>query len=322
MNGLANGWSATVRNDFANWPSADFKSLQGAVSALNGGRDLEMYSEIVQPFTAWLGGGEGDWDDGFQGATGWRLDEETGEMFGRFPRRAAQYSHRLSSWLRDRTTGGAGGLRAAYSGSVSGCPGQQHIAEINPWRQQRDVEGYQHGAAVVAEGAVVAGAVSRLCEGDFSVDSRSGEPSRTPTASAIRSQSPARLAGPTTYGNGAILCPSRHSSINGSQSNVSKSPPTPAAGRPHFHYIADQCSLCRLPGQIGGDSRYARRDIVVDHHLFTTTDLDSDLPGGIHLGDRFTDGTIYYLVKGILKSANAQVRAEVLYQIDCERRLS
>jgi len=87
VNGLANGWSATVRNDFANWPSADFKALQGAVSALNGGRDLEMYSEIVQPFTAWPGGGgDGDWDDGFQGTTGWRLDEETGEMFGRFPR--------------------------------------------------------------------------------------------------------------------------------------------------------------------------------------------------------------------------------------------
>ena len=75
------------------------------------------------------------------------------------------------------------------------------------------------------------------------------------------------------------------------------------------------------PAKSAVTAEYARRDIVVDHHLFTTTDLDSDLPGGIHLGDRFTDGAIYYLIKGILKSANAQVSAEVLYQIDCERRV-
>jgi hypothetical protein len=87
INVLGNGWSATIRNDFANWPSADFKPLQGAVSALLGGRDLEMYSEIVQPFTAWpYSAGEAQWDDGFQSAAGWRLDEETGELFGRFPR--------------------------------------------------------------------------------------------------------------------------------------------------------------------------------------------------------------------------------------------
>ena len=87
VNALGGGWSATVRNDFANWPSADFKPLQGAVTALLGGRDLEMYSETVQPFSAWpYSAGEAQWDDGFQGATGWRLDEETGELFGRFPR--------------------------------------------------------------------------------------------------------------------------------------------------------------------------------------------------------------------------------------------
>jgi hypothetical protein len=84
VNGLGDGWSASVRNEFANWPSADFKALQGAVGALNGGRDLEMYTEMVQPFAAWPLAG--DFDDGFQSATGWRLDEHTGELFGRFPR--------------------------------------------------------------------------------------------------------------------------------------------------------------------------------------------------------------------------------------------
>ena len=85
-NALGGGWSAIIRNDFANWPSADFKPLQGAVSALFGGRDLEIYSDAIQPF---IGGpysaGEAEWV-GFECAAGWRLDEETGELFGRFPR--------------------------------------------------------------------------------------------------------------------------------------------------------------------------------------------------------------------------------------------
>jgi hypothetical protein len=86
IDGLANGWSATVRGAFGNWPSADFKPLQGAVSVLNGGRDLELYSEAIQPLAAGpYATGEAEWD-GFQCAAGWRLDEETGELFGRLPR--------------------------------------------------------------------------------------------------------------------------------------------------------------------------------------------------------------------------------------------
>jgi hypothetical protein len=76
---LGNGWTAAVRGDYGNWPSADFKPLQGAVSALNGGRELELYVETLSPRT---GPSELDCD----GPTGWRLDEETGELVGRFPR--------------------------------------------------------------------------------------------------------------------------------------------------------------------------------------------------------------------------------------------
>ena len=86
VNALGNGWSATVRGNYGNWPSADFKPLQGAVSVLNGGRDLELYSEAVAPLAAGpYSTGEAEWD-GFECAAGWRLDEETGEIFGRFPR--------------------------------------------------------------------------------------------------------------------------------------------------------------------------------------------------------------------------------------------
>ncbi len=82
INALANGWAATIRNGFDNWPSADFKPLQGAATALNGGRDLELYTESLQPFVAWpLSDSENQLI-----AAGWRLDDETGELYGRFPR--------------------------------------------------------------------------------------------------------------------------------------------------------------------------------------------------------------------------------------------
>lgn len=86
INAAGNGWSATVWGDFGNWPTADFNPLQGAVTALAGGADLELYRETVPPFT----GGPIALDDDCAGATGgaigWRLDAETGELFGRFPR--------------------------------------------------------------------------------------------------------------------------------------------------------------------------------------------------------------------------------------------
>jgi hypothetical protein len=65
-------------------------------------------------------------------------------------------------------------------------------------------------------------------------------------------------------------------------------------------------------------SDYARRDVIVTYHVFTTADLDTLVAGGARLGDRFTDGTKSYLVKAVKKSANAMVSSEPLYQIDCE----
>ncbi|MDB5356540.1 MAG: hypothetical protein JWN24_2993 [Phycisphaerales bacterium] len=89
INALGGGWAATVRGEFANWPSADFRPLQGAAAVLVGGRDLELYTEAVQPSAAWSdagGSGADGVEDYSQGAAGWRLDDETGELFGRFPR--------------------------------------------------------------------------------------------------------------------------------------------------------------------------------------------------------------------------------------------
>ena len=86
VNALGNGWSAQALDEFANWPSADLKPLQGAATALFGGRQLELYTEDLQPFVTWPPGDPWGEEAGYQSFCGWRLDDETGELFGRFPR--------------------------------------------------------------------------------------------------------------------------------------------------------------------------------------------------------------------------------------------
>ena len=86
INGQGGGWSSQVIDQFANWPSADLKPLQGAAMALLGGRQLEIYTEDLQPFLTWPPGDSWGDDAGCQSFTGWRLDDETGELYGRFPR--------------------------------------------------------------------------------------------------------------------------------------------------------------------------------------------------------------------------------------------
>lgn len=84
VNALGAGWNATIVGSFANWPSTDLKPLQGAATVLFGGRDLEVYTEDLQPYLTWPPGDPTDGDN--WGFCGWRLDDETGELFGRFPR--------------------------------------------------------------------------------------------------------------------------------------------------------------------------------------------------------------------------------------------
>jgi len=79
------------------------------------------------------------------------------------------------------------------------------------------------------------------------------------------------------------------------------------------------CALAPAAASIVAD--YARRDMIVDVHIYTTTNLDAAPLNGLHLGDRFTDGSNYYLVKAIKKSANAMISSETIYQADCERRV-
>jgi len=82
INALNAGWNATPRAGFDQWPSADLKPLQGALSVIAGGRDLELYSESIQP----LAGLPFADEESGSFAVGWRLDDETGELYGRFPR--------------------------------------------------------------------------------------------------------------------------------------------------------------------------------------------------------------------------------------------
>jgi hypothetical protein len=87
-----------------------------------------------------------------------------------------------------------------------------------------------------------------------------------------------------------------------------------------FAAILNKVPCAVTPASAAVVTDYARRDMVVDYTLYTTADIDTLVPGGAALGDRLTDGTIYYLIKDVKKSANAQITSELLYQLDCERR--
>jgi hypothetical protein len=76
------------------------------------------------------------------------------------------------------------------------------------------------------------------------------------------------------------------------------------------------------PASAAVTADYARRDMIVNHRAYTTADLDTILAGGLRLGDRLTDGSVFYLVKAVKKSANAMVTSEALYEVDCEMRVA
>lgn len=78
------------------------------------------------------------------------------------------------------------------------------------------------------------------------------------------------------------------------------------------------CSIAPATATVAAD--YARRDMIVNYHIYTNADLDTLLPGGPRLGDRLTDGVTHYLVKAARKSANKLISNEAIYQLDCERR--
>jgi hypothetical protein len=87
-----------------------------------------------------------------------------------------------------------------------------------------------------------------------------------------------------------------------------------------FASILSNIPCAVAPARASVVSDYARRDMIVNYTVYTTLDLDAVVSGGAALGDRLTDGTVYYLIKDVKKSANAQITAELLYQLDCERR--
>ena len=84
---LGAGWSAQTLSgaygSFAAWPSADLKVTQGAVTALAGGAMLEIYEDYRAGGWPCDGWADADWAAS-PGA--WRLDAQTGELFGYWPR--------------------------------------------------------------------------------------------------------------------------------------------------------------------------------------------------------------------------------------------
>ncbi|HEX4794947.1 MAG TPA: hypothetical protein VH370_14195 [Humisphaera sp.] len=84
INAIGSGWSATIRDGFDRWPTADLRPLQGAMSVLNDWRDLEIYTESIGQLAGLPFMPNGS--DEASSAIGWRLDDETGELYGRLPR--------------------------------------------------------------------------------------------------------------------------------------------------------------------------------------------------------------------------------------------
>jgi hypothetical protein len=82
------GWSTTIYSgsagSYSAFPTTDLKTMQGAASAMIGGAYLDIYE-------AWYGWNNAAWfpEDGYDvgAATAfWRLDSESGQVFGHLPR--------------------------------------------------------------------------------------------------------------------------------------------------------------------------------------------------------------------------------------------
>jgi hypothetical protein len=84
---LGGGWAAQILSgaygSFSSWPSADLKSNQGAQTALAGGATLEIYEDYRAGGWPAEGWADADWAAS-PGA--WRLDSQTGELFGYWSR--------------------------------------------------------------------------------------------------------------------------------------------------------------------------------------------------------------------------------------------
>src|SRR5690606_40925956 len=69
IDAIGSGWAATVAgddNDYGKWPTADLKVIQGALNARSdsGGAELVLYADELPDY---------------------RLDAESGTLWGRFP---------------------------------------------------------------------------------------------------------------------------------------------------------------------------------------------------------------------------------------------
>jgi hypothetical protein len=122
INALGNGWGTSILSgasgSYANFPTTDLKTLQGACSALIGGCWLEIYEN-------WYGWNTmAFWPDQEQDSNGvacfWRLDNESGEVWGRLPR-------------------GRLNLRINYTAGYSVIPAsvQQACADLTQWLYQQ-----------------------------------------------------------------------------------------------------------------------------------------------------------------------------------------
>lgn len=87
---------------------------------------------------------------------------------------------------------------------------------------------------------------------------------------------------------------------------------TPVAGG--FSTIASGVACCLWPASARTVSEFAKRDMVVDHQIVTTTDI------GARANDRITIGGGHYIVKAYSAYDNATISSSPLYMAAAEKR--
>lgn len=147
INALGGGWQATIQTesqtgDFTKWPQTDLRPLQGAVTAFSSGAWLEIFTEDYSPYIGWGGNWAGDGNGGDAGpwtgnTYGWRLDAESGEVYGHFPR-------------------GQQNIRVDYSAGYATIPPsvQQATCDLVEWQYQQSLINRTFEAAKLGNSSV------------------------------------------------------------------------------------------------------------------------------------------------------------------------
>jgi hypothetical protein len=94
-----------------------------------------------------------------------------------------------------------------------------------------------------------------------------------------------------------------------------------SAGTLRTFAVVIQSTLCSVqPASSHEINAWKLRSMVIDTMIYSVTDFDAVLAGGLRLGDQFIDaaGSIFNVV-GVMKNLNLVLSTQPLYQVACKR---